>query len=439
MARGIELLPATYKTMKMPGLHGDGGCLYLQVSIGKRGNRRRSWIFRYALPGRKTRDMGLGSLNDVTLKEAREIAREYRNLVKDGIDPINHRNARIAKNLAASAAVITFDQAAEKYLRQHAARWKNTAYATQIPNSLKTYVSPVIGRLSVADITTAHVMKVLEPIWHEKPETANRVRGRIEAILGWATVSGYRTGENCARWRGHLDNLLTARHKVRAVKHQPALPYAKMPAFMAELRARNGMAALALEFAILSGVRTADVRNAKHADVDRSTQTWVIPEFSKTAREHRVPLSTAALAVFDKARDIAKGIGGKVGASGLAFPNDVSGDRLSENALLAVLRRMGRKGAMTTHGCRASFRTWAQEQTNFPWEVAEMALGHKVGTKVERAYARGDALKKRYAIMQQWANFLAGPSKSGKVVKFPRSRTRRSKSGKVVPVERANA
>jgi integrase len=226
---------------------------------------------------------------------------------------------------------------------------------------------------------------------------------------------------------------------VRAVKHQPALPYAKMPAFMAELRARNGMAALALEFAILSRVRTADVRNAKHADVDRSTQTWVIPEFSKTAREHRVPLSTAALAVFDKARDIAKGIGGKVGASGLAFPNDVSGDRLSENALLAVLRRMGRKGAMTTHGCRASFRTWAQEQTNFPWEVAEMALGHKVGTKVERAYARGDALKKRYAIMQQWANFLAGPSKSGKVVKFPRSRTRRSKSGKVVPVERANA
>jgi integrase len=227
---------------------------------------------------------------------------------------------------------------------------------------------------------------------------------------------------------------------VRAVKHQPALPYAKMPAFMAELREkRKGMAALALEFAILTGVRTADVRNAKHADVNRSTQTWVIPAFSKTGREHRVPLSTAALAVFDKAQNIAEEIGGKVGASELAFPNDVSGDRLSENALLAVLRRMGRKGAMTTHGCRASFRTWAQEETNFPWEVAEMALGHKVGTKVERAYARGAALKKRYAIMQQWANFLAGPSKSSKVIRFPRSRTRRFRTGRGVSVARANA
>jgi integrase len=264
-------------------------------------------------------------------------------------------------------------------------------------------------------------MQVLEPIWHEKPETANRVRGRIESILDWAMVSGYRTSENCARWRSHLDNLLTARNKVRAVKHQPALPYAAMPVFMTELRARNGMAALALEFAILTGVRTADVRNANHADINRSTRMWIISAFSKTAREHRVPLSTAALAVFDKARKIANEIGGNIAASAYAFPNDVTGNRLSENALLAVLKRMGRKGAMTTHGCRASFRTWAQEQTNFPWELAEMSLGHKVGDKVERAYARGDAFKKRVAIMQAWANFCAEPSKSGKVVNFERA------------------
>jgi integrase len=390
--------------------------LYLQISVGKRGNRRRSWIFRYTLRGRKPRDMGLGSLDDVSLKEVRETARQYRKLVKDGIDPIDARNSRVAKNLAASATVMTFDQAAANYVRRHAARWRNTAYATQVPNSLKRYASPVLGRLPVSDIKTADVMRVLEPIWHEKPETANRVRGRIEAILNWAAVSGYRTGENCARWRGHLDHLLPARDKVRAVKHQPALPYAAMPGFMVELRARNGMAALALEFAILTGVRTADVRDAKHADIDRSARMWTIPAFSKTAREHRVPLSTAALAVFDNARKITKEIGGSVRTSELAFPNDVTGDRLSENALLAVLRRLGRKGEMTTHGCRASFRAWAQEQTNFPWELAEMALGHTVGDKVERAYARGDALKKRYAIMEAWAQYCSRPRQPGKVV-----------------------
>jgi integrase len=417
MARGIGFLPATYKTLKTPGLHGDGGNLYLQVSVGRRANRRRSWIFRYALRGRKPRDMGLGSLDDVTLAEARETAREYRKLVKDGVDPIEERNKRIAKNLAASAAVMTFEQAAETYMRRHASRWQNTDYATQWPNSLRTYVSPIIGRMSVADIATGHVMKVLDPIWHEKPETANRVRGRIESILDWAAASGYRSGENPARWKGHLDNLLAPRSKVRAVRHQPALAYAEMPAFMRELREkRKGMAALALEFAILTCVRTADVRNAKHVDIDRSTRTWTIAAYSKTGVPHRVPLSAAALAAFDKARKIAREIGGNVRTSELAFPNDVTGDRLSENALLAVLKRMGRKGAMTTHGCRASFRTWAQEQTNFPWELAEMALGHKVGDKVERAYARGDAFKKRVAIMQAWADYCAKPRQPGKVI-----------------------
>lgn len=417
MARGVGLLRANYKNLKTPGMHCDGGNLYLQVSVGAAGNLRRSWIFRYELKGRKPRDMGLGSINDVTLAEARETARQYRKLVKEGIDPIAERNARVAKNLAANATVMTFDQAAESYMRQHRAGW-TPDHAAQWASSLKAHVSPIIGRISVQDIGTSHVMKVLEPMWREKTETASRVRGRVESVLGWATVSGYRSGDNPARWRGHLDNLLARRSKVKAVEHHAALPYSEMAGFVAELRERKGMAALALEFAILTCVRSADVFNAKHADVDRAACVWTIPAFSKTGVPHRVPLSTAALAVFDKAREIVTEIGGNVAGSGFVFPNDITGARLSQNAMLHVLNRMGRAGAVTTHGCRASFRTWAQEQTNFPWELAEMALGHKVATPVERAYARGDAFKKRVAIMEAWAQFCAKPQQPGKVVQL---------------------
>jgi integrase len=420
MARGINRLPASFKSLK-PGLHCDGGNLYLQVSLGTAGNRRLSWIFRYVLTGRKPRDMGLGSANDISLAEAREIATEYRKLVRQGIDPIARRQTEIAKNLAANAVAMTFDQAAEIYIKAHQAGWKNPKHAAQWGSTIAAYASPVIGRMSVADIETAHVLKVLEPIWFEKPETASRVRGRIEAVLGWATVSKHRSGENPARWAGHLANLLPARSKVSAVRHQPALPYADMPAFLAELRTRQGMGAVALEFAILTCVRTADVRNAKCANVDRAAATWTIPTFSKTGKEHRVPLSTAAFAVFDKARSLAAGIGGKVEASEFLFPNDVTGACLSENAMLAVLDRMGRKGEMTTHGCRSSFRTWALEQTNFPWELAELTLGHTVGTKVEQAYARGNAFQKRGAIMEAWANFCDRPTDGGSIVALKRT------------------
>jgi integrase len=413
MARGINRLPASYKNAK-PGMHCDGGCLYLQVTEGAERNRRRSWIFRYRLSGRKPRDMGLGSIFDVTLAEARERARQYRNLVKDGIDPIEHRNARVAENLAATARVMTFDAAADAYIRHHRAGWKNTVHAAQWPSTLKAYASPVLGKLSVADIETAHIRKVLDPIWHDKPETASRVRSRIEAVLAWSIVSGYRTGDNPARWRGHLDKMYPAKSKLRPVRHQKALPYAEMPTFLVELRQRTGMAALALEFAVLTCVRTADVRNASLADMDVQAKIWTIRALSKTGKEHRVPLSDAAVAVFERAHTMAHDIRGAVGKSELAFPNDVTGARLSENAMLAVLDRMGRRGQMTTHGCRSTFRTWAQEQTSFTWEVAEMALGHAVGSKVERAYARGDALKKRVAIMQSWANYLARPPQAGK-------------------------
>lgn len=415
MASGINRLPATYKAFK-PGMHCDGGNLYLQVSLGASGNRRLSWIFRYALKGQKSRDMGIGGTNNISLAEARETARGYRKLVKQGIDPINRRDAEHARNLAANIAVMTFDQAAEIYIRHHQAAWKSAVHASQWTSTLNTYASPKIGRMSVADIETAHVMKVLEPIWLTKPETASRVRGRIEAVLGWATVSGYRKGENPARWHDHLDNLLPAKNKVRAVRHQTSLPYSAVPAFMAELRARHGMAALALEFAILTCLRTADIRNARHADIDPIAKMWIVLALTKTGKLHKVPLSATALNVFNKARTLTKEVGGKVGRSEFAFPNDVTGARLSENAMLAVLERMGRKDKATTHGFRSTFRTWAQEQTSFPWELAEMSLGHTVGSRVERAYLRGDAFKKRIAIMQAWANFCDRPADGGKVV-----------------------
>jgi integrase len=421
MARGINRLPASYQKLK-PGLHNDGNCLYLQVSIGPRGNRRLSWIFRYTLAGRKSRDMGLGGTSYVSLTQAREFARKYRQLVKQGIDPIAHRDAEIARNLAASAAVMTFDEAAAAYIRQHRSEWTSPLHAAQWPATLRRYASPVIGKMPVADITTAHVMKILDPIWTEKTETAKRLRGRIEAVLGWSTVSGYRQGDNPARWRDHLDNLLAAPAKVRTVKHMAALPYDQMPAFMAELRRRDGMAALALEFLALTCVRSADVLNARHVDIDLAKRIWTIPALTKTFKEHRVPLSGAAVAVVEKARQYVRDVGGGVGESDFLFCNDVTGRRLSKNAAGQLLERMGRNGQLTAHGFRASFRTWAQEQTGFAWELAELTLGHVVGSAVERAYARGDALKKRVAIMQAWSDYCGAP-KGGNVVELKKSRS----------------
>jgi integrase len=378
----------------------DGGGLYLQVTLGKDKNIRRSWIFRYQrTKGDPVRDMGLGSLNDIGLADAREIARKCRNLVNAGRDPIRERDAELARNLAASAVLMTFENATETYIAQHRGGWKNPTHAAQWPASLKSYAYPIIGKMSVADIDTSHILQVLNPIWHVKPETAKRVRGRIEAILGWATVAGFRRGDNPARWNDHLKNALPAPSKVRKVKHQAALAYTDMPAFMAELRERDGIAAIALEFAILTVVRTSDVRFAKRAHVNYAEHRWNIPSLSKTGLPHRVPLSDMALAALRKAERKTAEIGGTVAESEYLFPNESTGAALSENAMLALLARMGRKGVMTTHGCRATFRTWAQENSNFPWELCEISLGHKVGTNVERAYARGDALKKRVAIM----------------------------------------
>jgi integrase len=399
----------------------DGGGLYAQITL-KDGIRRASWIFRFYPRGHRARDMGLGSINDISLAEARELARQYRRLVHQGKDPIRERDAEVARNLAASAAVMTFDQAAAHYIAQHRSSWGNPVHAAQWPASLKRHVSPIIGKMSINDLDTAHILKVLTPIWHERPVTAKRIRGRIESILGWASVAGFRKDSNGhdkpnpARWKGHLQTSLAAPGRIREVKRQPALAYQEMPEFMTQLRARQGVAALALEFAILTAVRVSDVIHAKRAHVNRAERRWDIPSLSKSKQPHRVPLSDAAIAAIDKIEQIARDIGGPVGRSEFLFPNDVTGAALNGQAMIGVIHRMGRKGVMSAHGARASFRTWAQEQTNFPWEVCELSLGHKVGDAVTRAYARGDALQKRVAIMADWARYLSETKKPAEIV-----------------------
>ena len=407
----------------------DGGGLNLQVTIGDDGNIRRSWIFRYQRPGHGKRDMGLGSLDTIGLAKAREAARECRELLLAGKDPIDERDAKVARNLAARTAVMTFDRAAAQYIADHRAAWSSLKHAAQWSATLKQHVSPVIGKMSVADIDTPHILKVLQPIWKTRTATAKRIQGRLELIIGAATVAGLRKDDNGhdkpnpARWSGHLQTRLAAPGKVRPAQPQKALPFSEMPSFVSRLRQRQGISPLALEFLILTGVRTADILNAKRAHIKRAERRWDIPQFSKTHKPHRVPLSRAALAVIDKVEEITGGIGGAVGASEYLFPNDVDGNALSVNALLAVIYRMGFRSRMSAHGCRASFRTWAQESTNYPWELCELSLGHAIGDKVERAYARGDGLKKRIAIMESWSMFLAGQTEESgaKVIDYARA------------------
>ena len=274
------------------------------MTIGKDGNVRRSSIFRYQHPGERVRDMGIGSLNDIGLAEAREIARKYRVLAKEGRDPIRERDAAIAANLAASATVMTFDEAAAAYIAQHRSAWSNPVHAAQWPATIKAYASPVVGKMNIGDVTTAHVMKVLEPIWATRTQTAKKLRARKSRTC-WAGLRRAATGPAItpARWKGHLENLLAKPSAVYKVQHMPALSYADLPAFMAKLRARTpSMASLALETVVLTAVRSVDIRSAKRAEVDLAERVWNIREFSKTGKPHRVPLSDAAIDVIERAR-----------------------------------------------------------------------------------------------------------------------------------------
>ncbi|CEG09780.1 Putative prophage CPS-53 integrase [Afipia felis] len=388
------------ETLKQSGMYGDGGGLYLQVTEGVDGAPRKSWLFRYSVDGRE-RQMGLGPLSDVPLAQARERALAAREIRRAGKDPIAEREAARAEANLLSAKTMSFDDCATAYIAAHRTGWRNVKHASQWTNTIATYCSPVFGKLPVQLVDVGLVMKSIEPLWATKPETAGRVRGRIERILDWAKVRGYRDGENPARWRGHLDHLLPARGKVRRVQHHAALPYVEISAFVTALRKRDAIAARALEFAILTAARTSEVLGAKWSEIDLDARLWVIPaDRMKAGREHRVPLA-------DRAIEIIKGMKTSKKSDYIFY-----GDRrstLSNMSLLMLLRRMGRND-ITIHGFRSTFRDWVAEQTNYPSAVAEMALAHSIGNAVEAAYRRGDMLDKRRSLMAQWENYCTKPA-----------------------------
>jgi integrase len=388
---------------KAPGYYSDGGGLFLQIS--RYGTA--SWVFRYRVTGR-LREMGLGSLDTIGLADARERARKAREQRLDGLDPIEVRkSSRLAARLDVAKAD-TFKDCAKRYIAAYQPGWRNSKHAAQWGATLESYVYPVFGDLSVQAVDVGLVLKAIEPIWTTKPETASRVRGRIESILDWATAREYRKGENPARWRGHLENLLPARAKVRRVEHHAALPYPEIGAFMAELQQQEGIASRALEFAILTAARTGEVIGARWDEINIAARLWTIPaERMKGAREHRVPLSNAALTIVERISESRQG--------DFVFPGGNAGRPLSNMAFLMLLRRMGRSD-LTAHGFRSSFRDWAAERTNFPAEVAEMALAHVVSGKVEAAYRRGDLFQKRRQLAEAWAKFCAAALSAGNIV-----------------------
>jgi integrase len=407
--------------LRQKGRYADGGGLYLQVNE----SGSRSWIFKYerilrdgnGQPKRKEFMLGLGSYRTFNLAEARERARALRQKLKDGIDPLAAKRAEKAERELAAAKTLTFAQAAEAFFEQHESGWRNAKHRAQFISTLKQYAFPIIGNLPVAAIDTGLVLKVLEQrvpaargysagsLWATRTETASRLRGRLEMVLAWATVRGYRIGDNPARWRGHLNEALPARNSSKTVEHHAALPYAELPAFMAELRQREGVAAQALEFTILTAARTGEVIGARWDEIDLKAGVWTVPAGRmKAGKEHRIPLSSRAVELLE---DLYREDGNE-----FVFIGSRSGAGLSNVAVATALRRMGR-GNITVHGFRSSFRDWAAERTNFPNHVVEMALAHVVGDKVEAAYRRGDLFAKRAQLMSAWAKYCDAPAPAG--------------------------
>ena len=397
------LTPLGVKKAK-PGRHADGGGLHLLVKE----SGARSWVFRFMLKG-KSRDLGLSRCpeaiallrktgdGEITLAQARDIAAIYRLKVKAGIDPLAEREeeeaAKVVAALTAQIKGVTFKSAAESYIKTNEDNWRNEKHRQQWRNTLNTYVYPVIGDLPVSEITSAHVLSIIEPIWKIKPETASRVRGRIESILDAAKARGYREGENPARWRGHIAEILPKRSKLTR-GHHTAMPYEGVPDFLGKLRARQALAALALEFTILTAARSGEVLGATWAEVDLETAVWTIPAVRmKAGKEHRVPLSARAVAILEQV--------GPIGSEWL-FPG-ARVDRLSSMAMSMLLRRMHIE--VTVHGFRSSFRDWAAERTSYAHEVCEMALAHTISNKAEAAYRRGDLLDKRRMLLDDWATY----------------------------------
>jgi integrase len=384
------------ENLKRSGYWCDGGGLYLQVSPA----RTKSWVFRFTLDGR-TREMGLGGLQDVSLSDARRKASGARKLLVDAIDPIVDRDARRAQ---AKAVVMTFEEAAGAYIDAHQAAWRNEKHRKQWRSTLATYAYPTIGNVPINAISTEDVLSVLKPIWTAKTETASRVRQRLELVLDWGRAMGFRTEENPARWRGHLQNLLPAPAKIKRVEHHAAMPHRDIGAFIESLRKEDGVAARALEFLVLTATRTSEVIGARFEEFDLDERTWVIPaNRMKSAREHRVPLCERAVEIV---RSQPQGA--------FVFAGQRKGRPLSKTALWALLKTMGYE--CTAHGFRSSFRTWAGETTNFPREVCEAALAHVLTDKTEAAYQRGDLFTKRAKLMNAWSQYCDTPATGGKVV-----------------------
>ncbi len=386
---GFEL-----KNLTRPGLHAVGGVPGLCLNV--RSREARSWILRLALGG-KRREMGLGPYPEVSFKAAKEKAAAARELLRQGTDPIAAARATRSALVADRAAALTFDQCATAYIAAQSAGWRNAKHGDQWANTLRDYASPIIGKMLVRDVETSHVVRILtrDDFWTTKTETASRVRGRIERVLAWATTSGYRSGENPARWKGHLDNLLPKTSKVSKVEHHAALDWREVGAFMARLRQQQGMGARALEFAILTAARSGEVRGALWTEIDLAAATWTVPAGRmKAEREHTVPLSGPALELLRALPRMA--------GTDLVFPSSQLSP-LSDMTLAAVLRRM--KVDATPHGFRSTFRDWAAESTSYPREVCEMALAHTIASAVEAAYRRGDLMAKRTRLMRDWATY----------------------------------
>nr|WP_299380159.1 site-specific integrase [uncultured Halomonas sp.] len=414
-----ELSATEVRRLTAPGFHAVGGVAGLHLTVSITG--ARSWILRTKI-GDRRRDVGLGGFPDVTLAMAREAAREAKARIKEGIDPVAERKESRSRLLAQQVREITFDQAAAQVVAKKQSESSNPKHAAQWESTLKTYASPVLGKMAVRDIEIAHVIKVLRPHWESRTETMTRVRQRIEAVLAWATVNGHRSGDNPARWKGNLDAVLPAPAKVAKSKNHAALPYTRAAEFMADLRRRDGLAARALEFAILTAARSGEIRGATWQEIDLAAKIWIVPAGRmKSAKEHRVPLSGRAIELLESLP--------RMQDNPLVFPAP-RGGQMSDATLAAVIKRINeaqpegqayvdpRQGdrPITAHGFRSTFRDWAGECTAYPGEAIEQALAHTIRNAAEAAYRRGDMLDKRRRLMADWSDYLASQAPQGGAV-----------------------
>jgi integrase len=410
-----ELGPLDVSRLKLVGMHAVGGVAGLCLQIVESG--AKSWVLRAKVGGARPK-MGLGGYPDVTLAMARELARDARGKIQQGIAPIEERKALRKELIARQAKDVTFKECAERYIEAHSPTWKNKKHVAQWSATFATYAYPVIGKLWVREVTVEHVMQILEPIWITKTPTASRLRGRIESVLSYAKTRKYRTGENPAAWKDNLKSQLAAPKKIRKVRHHKAIPVAEIGAFMKDLRLLEGTSATALEFLVLTSVRSRNVRCATWPEIDFETKTWAIPgeddeddgdddsdrQRMKSGIAHRVPLSKQAM-------ELLEGLDRHAGTN-LLFPSPRKVGPLSDMAMNKLMRDMQANGV--PHGMRSTFRDWALEHTSFQSQIAEKALAHVVGDETERAYLRSDAFNKRRRMMQQWADFC---DKSQRVAK----------------------